>query len=184
MKGNGNDFGTLFRKLFFMLLPTCGQRTKYINKHKDLFRHIGKQLFFQPRIFPSDPELISIGDNVMIASSVSFVNHDVVSSMLNKKYNTFNFKPFGGAIQIGDNVMIGARTIILPDVRIGNNVVIAAGSIVSKDIPDNCVAGGVPAKIIGDFDTLVEKRRNIKVAATSNPDLLWKDFYDRRGLSK
>lgn len=99
MKGNGNDFGTLFRKLFFMLLPTCGQRTKYINKHKHLFKHIGKQLFFQPRSFPSDPELISIGDNVMIASGVSFVNHDVVSSMLNRKYNSQSFKSLGGAFK-------------------------------------------------------------------------------------
>ena len=43
---------------------------------------------------------------------------------------------------------IGGNVTILPGVTIGNNVVIAAGAVVTKDIPDNCVAGGVPAKVI------------------------------------
>lgn len=180
MKGNGNGFDTLFRKLYFMLLPTCGQRTRYINKHKKLFKHVGEQLFFQSRNFPSDPELISFGNNVMIASNVSFINHDVISYLFNKKYKTLDFKPLSGAIQIGDNVMIGAQSIILPDVKIGNNVVIAAGSIITKDIPDNCVAGGVPAKVIGNFDDLVEKRRNLKLTASDAPELLWNEFFEKR----
>lgn len=89
---------------------------------------------------------------------------------------------WGGAIQIGDNVMVGTHSIILPDVKIGNNVVIAAGSIVTKDIPDNCVAGGVPAKVIGSFDDLVEKRRKLKIAASDSPELLWNDFFEKRNL--
>lgn len=76
--------------------------------------------------------------------------------------------------------MVGTHSIILPNVKIGNNVVIAAGSIVSKDIPDNCVAGGVPAKVIGSFDDLVEKRRSQKLAASDSHDLHWKEFYDSR----
>ena len=47
---------------------------------------------------------------------------------------------------IGDRVRIGSNSTILP-VRIGNNVIIGAGSVVTKDIPDNCVAYGNPAKI-------------------------------------
>jgi maltose O-acetyltransferase len=74
--------------------------------------------------------------------------------------------------------MIGANSIILPNVRIGNNVVIAAGAIVSKDIPDNCVAGGVPARMIGSFDSIVERRRNISVL--ESPDDEWKNFEARR----
>lgn len=49
---------------------------------------------------------------------------------------------------IGDNVSLGASVTIIGKVRIGNNVVIGAGSIVVKDIPDNCVVAGNPAKII------------------------------------
>lgn len=49
---------------------------------------------------------------------------------------------------IGDNVKLGAHVCIIGDVKIGNNVVVAAGSIVVKDVPDNCVVAGNPAKVI------------------------------------
>lgn len=49
---------------------------------------------------------------------------------------------------IGNNVIVGIHSIILPGVRVGNHVVIGAGSIVTKDIPDNVVVAGNPAKII------------------------------------
>lgn len=49
---------------------------------------------------------------------------------------------------IGDNVFLGANVTIIGGITIGNNVTVGAGSVVVKDIPDNCVVGGVPAKII------------------------------------
>ena len=49
---------------------------------------------------------------------------------------------------IGDNVIIGAGAKILGEIRIGNNVVIGANAVVTTDVPDNCVVGGVPAKVI------------------------------------
>lgn len=49
---------------------------------------------------------------------------------------------------IGDNVSIGANVSIIGDVKIGNNVIIGAGSVVVKDVPDNCVVVGNPARII------------------------------------
>ena len=55
---------------------------------------------------------------------------------------------FGKPIIIGDNAWIGGGAIILPNITIGSNVVIAAGSVVTKDVPDNVVVGGNPAKII------------------------------------
>jgi acetyltransferase-like isoleucine patch superfamily enzyme len=53
-----------------------------------------------------------------------------------------------GDISIGDNVWIGDKVTILPNVHIGRNVIIGANAVVTKDIPDNCVAVGIPAKII------------------------------------
>lgn len=83
-------------------------------------------------------------------------------------------------IYVGDNVMIGARSIIMPNVRIGNNVVVAAGAIVTKDIPDNSVAGGVPAKVIGSFDDLVDKRRKVEPYGSAKD--LWQRFFSLRGM--
>ncbi|WP_225419697.1 acyltransferase [Lapidilactobacillus wuchangensis] len=53
-------------------------------------------------------------------------------------------------IKIGNNVWIGARVTILDGVNIGNNVILAAGAVVNKDVPNNCIAGGVPAHVIKD----------------------------------
>jgi maltose O-acetyltransferase len=50
-------------------------------------------------------------------------------------------------VTIGDNVWIGGRAVINPGVTVGNNVVIASGAVVTKDVPDNVVVGGNPAKI-------------------------------------
>ena len=59
-------------------------------------------------------------------------------------------------VTIGNDVWIGANCTILPGVNIGNNVVIAAGAVVTKDVPDNCVVGGVPAKVIKEIKNDVE----------------------------
>lgn len=56
-------------------------------------------------------------------------------------------------VSIGDNVWIGDSVCILPGVSIGRGCIIGAGSIVTKDIPDNCVAVGNPAKIIKSFSS-------------------------------
>ena len=132
MKGNGNGFTTLLRKLYFYCLPTCGMRSNYIKRHRYLFHHIGENVMWQPRNFPADPELVSIGDNVKIAANVSFVNHDILYGMLNQKYRTNRFKKNQGCIKIGDNVMIGARVMILPNVQIGNNVVIGGAVLLRR----------------------------------------------------
>ena len=95
----------------------------------------------------------------MLASGVDFINHDIIPILLNKKYNTKDFARSQGCISIGDNVMIGA------------------GSIVAKYIPDNSVAAGIPCKVIGDFDTLVEKYRKKK---KMSPDELWREFERKR----
>lgn len=55
---------------------------------------------------------------------------------------------YGIPVKIGNHVWIGGRAVINPGVTVGNNVVIASGSVVTKDIPDNVVAGGNPARII------------------------------------
>lgn len=67
-------------------------------------------------------------------------------------------KRYYGGITIGNNVMIGARSIIMYNVNIGHDVVIAAGSIVTKDVPDYSVVAGNPARIVGNTKDLLKKR--------------------------
>lgn len=64
-----------------------------------------------------------------------------------------------GRIEIGNNVFIGLKSIILPNVHIGNNVIIGAGSVVTKDIPDNSVVAGNPARVIMTCEEYIKKHR-------------------------
>jgi len=85
-----------------------------------------------------------------------------------------------GCIKIGDNVMIGSRTIILPDVEIGDNVIIGAGSIVTKDIPSDCVAAGIPARPIGSLDDYINKKIEKDKDFTDDEEELWNKFFEKR----
>ena len=60
-------------------------------------------------------------------------------------------------VKIGSDVFVGAGTIILPGVTIGNRCIIGAGSVVTRDIPENSVAAGNPCRIIGTYDSYIEK---------------------------
>ncbi|MCI8674192.1 MAG: sugar O-acetyltransferase [Lachnospiraceae bacterium] len=53
-----------------------------------------------------------------------------------------------GDIVIGNNVWIGSNAIILQKVKIGNNSIVAAGAVVTKDVPENVIVAGVPARIV------------------------------------
>jgi acetyltransferase-like isoleucine patch superfamily enzyme len=86
---------------------------------------------------------LTIGDHVGIASQVLIYNdeHDI---------NSPNYSNSFGPVTIGDYVFIGPRVIILPNTTIGRGAVVAAGAVVTKNIPDQEIWGGVPAKKISD----------------------------------
>lgn len=92
--------------------------------------------------------LIHIGNDVTLAPRVQILAHD--ASMHRATGYTYI-----APVHIGNNVFIGAGTIILPGVTIGDNVVVGAGSVVSKDIPSNSIAVGNPAKTIKNYDTFI-----------------------------
>lgn len=109
-------------------------------------------------IFSTEPWLVTIGNHVEICSGVEFNTHDgamwVARGLYPEKYkNVDRFLP----IRVGDNVMIGSNVFILPGVTIGSNVVIGAGSIVTKNVPDNSVFAGAPAKKISTYDEHLSK---------------------------
>lgn len=173
-----------YDKIKMYLISNADKRTKLIIKNK-LFRHVGKNFFFQPRIIPDEPKLISFGDNVAVASGVTFVTHDVIDKVLNKMDYNFNFNYNCAPIEIGNNVFIGCNVTILPNVRIGNNVIIAAGSVVTKDIDDNLVVGGNPAKVISTFEEYVNQRKEdndklIYPSGENEVNYLWSKFSDEK----
>ena len=165
-------------RLKVALIFESKKRTKYIVKHK-IFNSVGDNFFFQPRIIPSDPELIKFHNNVSVASDVTFITHDIAHNVLNnlgEGYFPYNY----GCIEVMDNVFIGANTTILPNIKIGPNAIIAAGSVVTKDVPENSIVAGVPAKVIGTFDEYVEKRKNIKEVSINEA---WNNFYKEKGVN-
>ena len=95
--------------------------------------------------------LITIGDDVTLAPRVHILAHDA-STKKALGYTRI------GVVNIGNNVFIGASSTILPGISIGNNVVIGANSVVSRDIPDDSVAIGNPAKVICTYDEFVSRK--------------------------
>ena len=112
----------------------------YINYGKNT--SIGKNVFINFDCTFLDLGGITIEDNVQIAPKVSLLSEGhPVSPMNRSALNT-------GKIHIKKNVWIGANATILQGVTIGENSIVAAGSVVSKDVPDNVIVGGTPAKIL------------------------------------
>jgi len=107
---------------------------------------------------PAHCWLIEIGNNVTMAPRVHILCHDA---------STKNFLGYTkiGRVTIGNNVFVGAESVVLPGVTIGNNVVIGANSTVTHDIPDNSVALGSPARVICTLDEYLEKERKRMEAA-------------------
>ncbi len=102
----------------------------------------------------TEPWIITLGNNVHITDGVKFITHDGGTLLFRDQVPDLEItKP----ITLGDNVYIGNNVIILPGVTIGSNVVIGAGAIVSKDIPDNSLAVGVPARVIKTADEYLQK---------------------------
>lgn len=105
-------------------------------------------------MFGSEPWCVTLGNNVHITGEVIFLTHDGGTLLYRHLIPDLEItKP----IKVGDYVYIGYRSIIMPGVTIGNNCIIAAGSVVTKDVPDNSVVGGVPAKIIKSSFEYLEK---------------------------
>lgn len=102
----------------------------------------------------TEPWIITIGNNVYITDGVKFLTHDGGTLLYRTQISDLEItKP----IVVGDNVYLGNNVIILPGVTIGSNVVVGAGAVVTKDIPDNSVAVGVPAKVIKTADEYLRK---------------------------
>ena len=104
---------------------------------------------------------IDIGDSAQIGPNtvVTTTGHDYLSSELDSNY---------AGIKIGKRAWIGANCTILPGVTIGDNAVIGAGAVVAGDIPANCVAVGVPARVVRRFSNIDDATKLHSRSGTEN----------------
>lgn len=109
--------------------------------------HLGKNVYINFNCTFVDDAQIYIGDGSMLAPNVTIIaaSHPVSPKLRAQGYGCN--KP----VYIGENVWIASNVTILPGVHIGNNSIIGAGSLVNKDIPDNVIAFGNPAKVIREI---------------------------------
>ena len=124
-----------------------------------------ENMWISPTTFfdSSHYDLISIGEMVTISFGVSILVHDysIVHAMRicepNKKCSNIIYNN----VKIGNNVFIGARTIILPGTNIGDNCIIGAGSVVKGELKSNTIYCGNPARPIGSISDFAEKHKSL-----------------------
>ncbi|PAC87463.1 acetyltransferase [Bacillus subtilis] len=109
---------------------------------------VGNQTSFALMVMPDImfPEKISVGTNTIIGYNTTILAHEY----LIHEYRI-------GKVLIGDEVMIGANTTILPGVKIGDGAVVSAGTLVHKDVPDGAFVGGNPMRIIYTKEEMQER---------------------------
>ena len=135
------------RSLLMEIFGSVGERTVLLAPFHAAFGsnvHIGDDFFGNVNVTFVDDVDIRIGNDVMIAPSVTLTTtgHPVHPSRRE------DFGRFSEPIVIEDNVWIGSNAVILPGVRIGYGSVIGAGSVVSRSIPPMSVAFGTPCRVV------------------------------------
>lgn len=112
---------------------------------------IGRDVFINSGCHFQDQGGIELGDGVLVGHNVvlATINHDLDPAQNRKNH----YAP----IKIGSHVWIGSNATILQGVTIGEWAVVAAGAVVTRDVPENMIVGGVPAKTIRTVDPHIDK---------------------------
>lgn len=178
-------------------IPSDLGRAEWAKKHH-VYAEIGENVKIMDRKIPLYANLIRFHNNIQIASNVSFTTHDAIYSVFNGATKSDDlggvFSEHVGCIEIMDNVFIGSGAIILDGVRIGPNAIVAAGAVVNKDVPEGTIVGGCPARVIGHYHDLLEKRlrgeypKELKpigqIVSKELADYMWNQFYEQRNNKK
>ncbi|WP_243290330.1 DapH/DapD/GlmU-related protein [Bacillus sp. FJAT-47783] len=96
------------------------------------------------------PEKIKVGRNSIIGYNTTILAHEYLVD----EYRL-------GEVEIGDEVMVGANSTILPGVKIGNRAIVAAGTVVHKDVPEGCFVGGNPMQLIYTKEEMEKRKEKV-----------------------
>lgn len=145
----------------YMRFMIKGQKKRAIYLKEKKGYRIGENCEIYDSVsFGSEPYLISMGNNVKVTYKVQFITHDGGMHVLRNLGYCPEADKFG-QIKIGNNVFIGNEAVILPGVTIGDNCVIGARAVVTKNIENNSVVAGIPAKKICDIEEYWNKNKNL-----------------------
>lgn len=137
----------LYMKLYIPLLKSQGMIITGTP------RYIGSNVVFD------DFNKISLGDRVVISNECHFLTHDysITTALIAINKPPKSDIALVRGIDVGNNVFIGKKTIIMPNTKIGNDVIIGAGSVVRGIIPDNSIVIGNPSEIVGKLTDQASK---------------------------
>ena len=145
---------------------------KTVKKWYSLFRNpvaywrskgavIGEGCEIYPTVaFGSEPYLVQIGDHVRLSGGIRIITHDGGVWVLRHMKEEYKDIDIFAGVKIGNNVHVGTGVTIMPGVTIGSNVIIGCDAVVTKDIPDNSIAVGVPAKVVQTIEEYENKHIN------------------------
>lgn len=174
------------RKIYRYLYKTIVGKINPLKYAKKIGVNMGNNVHIYGNVsWGSEPWIITLGNNVHITDGVRFITHDGGTLLYRDKIPDLEItKP----ITLGDDVYIGNNVLFMPGAAVGSNVIIGAGAVVTKNIPDNSVAVGVPAKVIKTADEYLEKiqRESLHLGHLKyeEKDNALKQYYGYSGNSK